>query len=256
MIRMKNIAFVIFIAVNLLVGCQIKVQHKNAAIINKEEKIIRFSGYDWLVRNPKTRQEPHNNYWNGDNVWLDKNGDLHLKLTKNTERNIWECAELRTLKKFGYGTYQWKVKGPVNSLDMNIVLGFFNYSGNNEFDEMDIEFSRWGYTHAPILNYTVWPAEKGKDKNVTDARDFAINKNQKTTHRWTRDSTSIYFQSLHGYQNKNKKLFADKKWSVPTSISKLEMPVFMNLWLFKTTGPSDQKEVEIIVHEFKFTPIR
>jgi len=32
------------------------------------------------------------------------------------------------------------------------------------------------------------------------------------------------------------------------------MPVYINLWLFQGKAPSDKKEVEIIIHQFTFTP--
>jgi hypothetical protein len=35
----------------------------------------------------------------------------------------------------------------------------------------------------------------------------------------------------------------------------LSMPIHMNLWLFKPEGPTDGKSVEIIIHEFKYTPL-
>lgn len=218
------------------------------------ETVIHFSGYDWVVKTPASRQGPHNNYWSGDNVWVDSNGRLHLRTRKQNDTGRWECAEVRCTTSFGYGTYQWKVEGAVNALDKNIVLGLFNYSGNSRFDEMDIEFSRWGHTNAPILNYTVWPATGDTGiSNVTYAKDFVMNGTY-TTHRFKRTATSVFFQSLHGFQDGNVNQFETKTWSSPTSISTLPMPIYMNLWLFDAP-PTDGNPVEIIIHEFKFTPL-
>ena len=215
---------------------------------------IQFSGYTWIVKTPTGTQGPHKNYWSGKNVWVDSNGRLHLLIQKNNDNGRWECAEVRSQVQFRYGTYQWKIEGPVNALDKNIVLGLFNYSGNSRFDEMDIEFSRWGHDDAPILNYTVWPASGDTGiSNVTYAKDFILNGTY-TTHRFKRDATSIHFQSLHGFQDGNNNLFESKTWTSPTSISTLSMPVFMNLWLFDAP-PTDGKPVEIIIHQFKFTPL-
>ena len=32
------------------------------------------------------------------------------------------------------------------------------------------------------------------------------------------------------------------------------MPIHINLWLFKGTAPKNGQEVEVIIHQFKFTP--
>ncbi len=235
----------------LLVSCGVK-KPENIAVVQpiKGQKIIKFSGYDWIVKQPPGKMGPHANYWSGENVWVDKKGRMHFSIKYNKENKRWECSEVASTVKFGYGTYQWKLEGPVNKLDKNVVFGLFNYSGKSTYDEMDIEFSKWGHDNAPILNYTIWPAEVGQPKNVTYAKDFEM-KGSYTTHRFKRTSNTLVFQSLHGFQDGDANLFESKTWSEPTSISKLEMPILMNLWLFNNP-PSDGKEIELIVHEFKF----
>lgn len=124
---------------------------------------VQFSGYTWTIRNTGTATEgPGPNVFNGSNAWVDANGRLHLKITKNTTTGKWNCAEIYSTQKFGYGTYQWQIEGAIGSFDKNIVLGLFNYSGNDRYDEMDIEFARWGNDAWPNLNYTVWPAAGGQ----------------------------------------------------------------------------------------------
>jgi hypothetical protein len=41
---------------------------------------------------------------------------------------------------------------------------------------------------------------------------------------------------------------------VPQYVSQQPMPVHINLWLFKGLAPKNGREVEVIIHEFKFTP--
>jgi hypothetical protein len=251
---MKSTVFLLALALSLSACNKAMTQPATPQdTIPNGPRTIQFSGYDWIVKAPAGKQGPHSNYWSGRNVWVDAHGRLHLKLKYNESNDRWEAAELRTTVKLGYGTYQWKLEGPVNNLDKNVVLGLFNYSGNSRFDEMDIEFSRWGHDNAPILNYTIWPATGDTGvNNVTWARDFEMNGSY-STHRFTRTNSSLTFKSLYGFQDGNKNLFASKTWKNPTSISTLEMPVFMNLWLFDAP-PTDGKDVEIIIHEFKYTP--
>jgi hypothetical protein len=213
---------------------------------------IQFSGYTWNVKNSGTAQwGPGPNYWSGANVWVDANGWLHLKITKNAN-GTWNCAEVSSTQTFGNGTYQWKVEGPVNSLDKNVVLGLFNYSGRDGFDEMDIEFAKWGRAGNKPLNYTVYPGVSGSTFHVTS--DFTMTGTY-TTHRFARTSSSVVFKSLGGFVDNDTNLFKTATCtSPPYSISTLAMPIYMNLWLFQGKAPFNGSSVEIVIHEFKFIP--
>lgn len=217
---------------------------------------VQFSGYTWNVRNTGSATEgPGPNIFNGSNAWVDSNGWLHLKISKNTSTGKWNCAEIYNTQNFGYGTYQWQVEGAIGSFDKNIVLGLFNYSGNNAFDEMDIEIARWGNSSWPNLNYTVWPATGTSGQSTWSYTQFFTSTGStNTTHRFTRNSSSVVFKSMNGFTNDDTNLFASATCSSPTwSVSTLGMPVHMNLWLYSGLAPSDGNEVEIIIRNFKFT---
>lgn len=233
-------------------------QKKNSDKLTANESasvIINFSGYTWLVKNSgTTRIGPGPNFWTKNNVWVDGNGWLHLRIAKNATGKKWLCAEVQSTQSFGYGTYQWQVEGAIDKFDKNIVLGLFNYSGNDGFDEMDIEFARWGNPLYPNLNYTVWPAQTG-NTNYSYTQEFSLTGTY-TTQRFTRSSNSVIFKSLGGFYNDDTNLFATATCtSPPKSISTLAMPVYMNLWLFKGRAPSNGQGEEIIIHSFTYTPL-
>lgn len=117
--------------------------------ISRDSSTLFFSGYTWRITNPNSLQEPGPNYWSRGNVWVDDSGFLNLRISKNPKTNRWECAQVVSEEDFGYGTYSWQVEGAIDELDKNVVLGLFNYSGNDGHDEMDIEFefARWGIVH-------------------------------------------------------------------------------------------------------------
>ncbi|WP_379664209.1 glycoside hydrolase family 16 protein [Pseudopedobacter beijingensis] len=217
---------------------------------------IYFSGYTWEIKEPSTPVGPGPNYWSGDNVWVDENGWLHLRIRKNPVTNIWECAEVSATTNFGYGTFQWKIDGPLSTLDKNVVLGLFNYSGNDRYDEMDIEFARWGNDAWDILNYTVWPATGSLDTIPgVHTANFTMSGTY-STHRFKRTADSVVFKSMHGFQDDDTYMFENKTFTSPsTSISTLSMPILMNLWLYEGNAPSDGQSVEIVIHEFKYTPL-
>jgi hypothetical protein len=215
---------------------------------------ITFAGYTWNVTSTTGTQGPGPNHWSSNNAYVDANGYLHMKLTHNTANNTWDCSQITMTQSLGYGTYQWKVEGRLDTLDKNVVFGLFNYSGNDGFDEMDIEFSRWGYTTNNMLAYTIYPQTGSTATRVTWNTNFTQSGTY-TTHRFTRTSSSIVLKSLAGFQDGDTNLFATKSWSSPTSISTLAMPVMINLWLFHAVPPTNGSNVEIIIHDFKFTPL-
>jgi len=220
-----------------------------------EPKTLKFAGYTWKIRSKRGGPGPNN--WSEKNAFVDKNGFLHLKLTQDTLTHTWDCSEVIMTEKLGYGTYQWKIDGRIDTLDHNIVFGLFNYSGEDLHDEMDIEFSKWGHPeNDKNLNYTIWPASGVTvPKNVEYAQPFSLSGTY-TTHRFKRTEKALTFTSLNGFQDGDKNIFATKTWEAPkTSISQLEMPVFINLWLFKGKAPVNNKDVEIVIRDFKFIPL-
>lgn len=254
--------FYVLICLLILASCARKIINPekdktpiSAAQYGNLVDTINFSGYTWRVRKPSNAQGPGPNYWSGANVWVDEKGGLHLLIKKNETTNHWECAEVSTLKKLGYGTYQWQVEGALSTFDKNIVLGLFNYSGNDRFDEMDIEIARWGNDTYPNLNYTIYP-ETGK---AADSKSFTQNfsfGDVQTTQRFKRTSTQVTLKSLIGFHDDDTGLFASKTFGVAdVPVSSLEMPVFINLWLFEGKAPSNGKSVEVVIKNFKFSPL-
>ena len=213
---------------------------------------IQFSGYTWNVKNG-AHLGPGPNYWSRNNVWVDANGFLHLKITEDSATGKWYCAEVSTQQTFGFGKWQFWVEGRIDKMDKNVVLGLFNYSGNDGFDEMDIEWARWGNASYPNCNYTVWPAEKGF-KNYSHVKEVSLS-GKNTTQRFTRTDSTVTFQSLQGFTNGNNNQFAYAICTdPPKSISTLAMPAYINLWLMNGLPPSNKEEVEIIIHKFSYTP--
>jgi hypothetical protein len=80
-------------------------------------------------------------------------------------------------------------------LDRNVVLGLFNYGGQDGTKEIDIEFGQWGNPGADRGHYTVWPNEfVAGYSNSTQSFPVSLNGDY-TTHRFLWDSDQITFQS-------------------------------------------------------------
>jgi hypothetical protein len=221
------------------------------------ERAIQFSGYEWTVRDSDL-SGPGPNKWSGSNVWLDNDGDLHLKITHTNDD--WYSAEVTTTQRFGFGKYQFQVIGQIDQLDPNVVLGLFNYPtedvGPDGTNEIDIEYAHWGNPEWPIGNFTVWPAQTGFDP-ASQTYPVELNGTY-TTQRFTWESQQIFFQSLHGHEDNDENEIANwlfKPDEPLKYIPQQAMPVHINLWLFEGQTPLDGNEVEIIIHSFTFTPL-
>jgi hypothetical protein len=259
---MKKSCFSIFFLV--LFGCT-----KNTNIImphsamqsgnaNNIQSTLQFAGRVWDVTNATVGKiGPGPNYFAANNVWVDTSGNLHLMIKRNLANRKWYCAQLSTQQSLGYGTYQFWVEGAIDKLDKNVVLGLFNYSGHDGYDEMDIEMARWGNANNANLNYTVYPDWDDRNSGFTPqsfSQNMLLNGTY-STHRFRRTASFVRYQSLNGFTNANTNAFAAFTVNKPPfSVSKYNMPVFMNLWLFTGKAPSDGKDVEVIIHAFNYMP--
>lgn len=217
---------------------------------------LQFAGLQWRVRSTG-EGGPGPNLWDEKHVWVDEQGALHLKLAPRDGR--WASAEVSTVEKLGFGTYEFRIDGPIDQLDRNVVLGLFNYPpaaiGASGTHEIDIEFARWGHPKAPIGNYTVWPVAADV-KQTTHSFEFKLNGTY-TTHRFEWRKEKIAFESLHGHVDGKGMLFADwtfEPQDATQRISREPMPVHLNLWCFEGRPPTDGKPVEIVIRGFRYTP--
>ena len=142
---------------------------------------IYFSGYNWRVKFSRTdKVGPGNNYFSDleENVWLDEQGQLHLKITERDGK--WYCAEVILEESFGYGTYIFHLASKVDQLDENIVVGLFTWDDCYDIQygnrEIDIEFSRWSNPNKDEnAQFVVQPHEKtGNKHEFTVQQDVEI----------------------------------------------------------------------------------
>lgn len=220
---------------------------------------ISFSGYKWYVKGG-TSLGPGPNNWTAQNVWVDSAGKLHLRISFNVATQKWECAEVWSTTSMGFGKYEWFVEGRIDQLDKNVVFGLFNYPtaaiGPDGTNEIDIEYSKWGDDASNIGNFGVYPA-----KLISNYYDWSTSfpvslTGTYTTQRFTWSSSSINFQSLHGWTTGNTnqifaKTFAPSNTKAKSYIPQKAEPVHMNLWLMRGLAPSNNTPVEVIISKFQ-----
>lgn len=249
----------------LTVGCKKKVQAQDgitsspitvtdgvAPETSSTATTVRFSGYTWTIKNgPGIGPGPNN--WSSNNAWVDSNGWMHLKLSYDEASGKWLCAGITSNETFSYGTFQWKIQGPVSTLDKNVVAGLFHYNGPDGYNEMDVEFARWGNPDKPNVNYSVYPAPGSTIPSQHFRDNWTQTDGTSSTHRYTWTSDSVVFKSMNGMYDDDTNLFSTHTFKTPaTSIPSASLPVKMNLWCFKGLAPSNGQNVEVVIKEFKY----
>jgi hypothetical protein len=213
---------------------------------------VSFSGYTWYIENTQQPCNPGPNYWSNspENVWVDENGWLHLKITQRNGK--WYCAELTTIQTLGYGTYAFYLASRTDNLDKNVVLGLFAYKDDTH--EVDIEFSKWGITNNQNGWFTVQPPPYIDGKNQK-AFNFELSGDY-TTHYFTWSRRSIYFESFHGHYPVGTQPQGNviESFTSYQRVSAQGVKAHINLWLYKGLAPSDGLPTEVVIKSFTYTP--
>jgi hypothetical protein len=220
---------------------------------------ITWGGLQWNVKSHLS-QKPGPNNWSAANVTVDGNGDLHLAITN--VGGTWFCSEVWTNATFGFGTFQWQIRTPIDQLDPNVVLGLFLYGppalGPDGTHEIDFEYSRFGATTGDDGRWTVWPNTLVTPNPPAGARtpfSIALGTDPTTTSRFDWESTNVAFTALSGLQPVGSATGVLGSWAYqpadPTSsISQSPMPVHMNLYLFGGSPPTNGQGLEVVIHSF------
>ncbi|MEJ6023552.1 glycoside hydrolase family 16 protein [Ramlibacter sp. PS4R-6] len=213
---------------------------------------VVFSGHTFQVRSGAGGPGP--NTWSTQNVWVDGNGWLHLKISQQAGQ--WTAAEVYTTEALGFGTYQFKIAGHPEALDDNVVLGLFNYPtpdvGPDGTNEIDIEFATWGGAQPQHGNWTVWPATAATPLATHPWNPLSTT--GASTHQFTWSAKSVAFQSLDGKRKVASWNYAPR--NAAAVVPQQAMPLHMNFWLFQGQAPTDAQEAEIVVTQFTFTARR
>lgn len=193
------------------------------------------------------------------NVTVDGDGFLHVRIANSG--GTWTSSELFTTDRLNFGTYQWQVDGPIDTLDKNVVLGLFPYGpaaniGSDKTNEIDIEYSRWGQADGPNGDWTNYPASGPTIGELSYT--FSLGGMTLSTSRFTWSSSSITDALLTGLQPVDGSTGLIKTWTYAPStpsvnIAQQALPLGMNLWCFDAP-PSDSRPVEIVIRDFVFVP--
>ncbi len=208
---------------------------------------IKFSGHEWAIKDGDYLG-PGPNYFSSshENIWVDDQGCLHLKITKRDEN--WYCAEVYLMQSLGFGTYIFQISSRVDLLDKNVVGSPFIYQDDTH--ELDVEFSRWGVDGGANAQFVVQPYF-----NPGNQEQFSISLPENTsTHIIEWQSEIVSFKSSQGHNLKPPFEQVIHQWEyvggdVPSESDEL---AHINLWLLDGQAPSDNTEAEMVIKSFTF----
>ena len=214
---------------------------------------IFFSGYHWLVKDSAgERIGPGPNHFSDSdrNVWVDREGQLHLRISRN-ERS-WNCAEVYSRESFGYGRFVVYLSGRIDRLEPNTVFGLFTWddkSPRTHNREMDIEFSRWtnlGWNG----QFTVSPFHFPQNRH---RYSFNLSQADNLTTQiiyWRLDSISFITARGHTPDPSGEEIINSWRYSSPDHIPRpRDLRFRFNHWLYLGIPPADPSE--IVVNHFE-----
>jgi hypothetical protein len=208
-------------------------------------KKLDFSGYEWLVRQTPGSPAGTPNQYASDNVWVDEQGFLHLRIRKTPAG--WTSAEVSLASSLGYGSYRFVVSD-ISCLEPPVVLAISSWDGSGPDREMDIEISRWGELAGKNSQYVVQPYDVAA--NVVRFLSPA----GRLTYSFDWEPGRVAFRTVRGAGSRaNANLVAAHVFTsgVPSPGSET---VRLNLYVFDDRRVRIQHGVEVIVEKFEYLP--
>ena len=218
-------------------------------------RLLSFAGYNWQVKSSEGQVGPGPNFFSDreEDVFVDAEGRLHLRIVNRDGH--WFATEVVNTENLGYGLYSFHLVTPVDQLDPNIILGLFTWDDNapqENYREIDIEFSRWSQPENDNAQYVVQPWQKSANIH----RFNVVLGNQTSTHSFLWQPTGIIFQSSYGDQTATSSPADIQSWvyggddNPPPGNENVRI----NLWLNNGAAPIDEQDSEVIISNFTFTP--
>ena len=203
--------------------------------------IVEFSGFPWRLRTAPSSRGGQNLY-SPSNIVIDEQGAMHLHISKTDED--WNCAEASLTRNFGYGTYEFVVRG-LETLEPAAVFGMFTYdyaSGALRNREMDIEISQWGDPAQKNAQYALQPFDVPTNVHRFNAPAGTLT----FSLRWEQGRVS--FRTLHGATEVSEHAFTSGV--PPPGIESIRVA----LYIYRAALVKLQNPMEVVIERFTYYP--
>ncbi|MBC8424295.1 hypothetical protein H8E07_09250, partial [bacterium] len=220
---------------------------------------VDFAGRTWRVKGPGV-YGPGNNAFctNADCAWVDGEDRLHLALRDRGA--IWTSSEVALEEALGYGDYVLTTVGRLDQIDIQAVLGIFlweygpcwdeGYLWWNPYNEIDVEYSRWGFYANDIGQCVAQPYDYPGNISRFDAV-FGAEEVASHAMRWLPDR--VEWRVWRGGPGDEAPETMIHAWTYAgPHIPRPEQPrMHLNLWKLGGDPSSDQ---EVVFQDFTFVP--
>jgi hypothetical protein len=189
---------------------------------------------------------------------VDGDDDLHMTIQRIG--STWYSTEVVLEEALGYGDYIFTTVGRLDLLHENTVFGLFvwqygpcwgeEYLWWNAYNEIDIEFSRWGNPGNSIGQFVAQPYDWGGNISRFDA---TFSDEELTSHAFNWLADRVEFRSWRGGPDDEAPENMIHSWIYTgPHIPRPEQPrVHINLWQLNG-GPGIYQET--VLDEFTFVP--
>jgi hypothetical protein len=222
-------------------------------------RTVDFASRSWRVKGPGIFG-PGINYFGHtfNDVWVDDADRLHLVV--RNQGTTWICSEVVLEEALGYGDYVVTTEGRLDLVDPQTVLGIFlwsygpcwdeSYTWWNAFNEVDIEYSRWGDPGASIAQFVAQPYWYPGNVERFDVT-FADDEVMSHAMRWLPDR--IEYRVWRGGPDDEDATTLVHAWTYEgPHVSRPEQPrLHLNFWKLEGTPAGDQ---EVVFRDFRFVP--
>lgn len=200
---------------------------------------ILFSDFEWDIKDSMHGVGPGPNVFSGrtEDIFVDEAGLLNLRTTEHN--GTWHSTEAVLSKPLGHGTYEYRVRTPLDSLDPQAVFSGFIYQ--DDLHEFDIEFSKrmvGGGGAQFVVQPLVIPGHRKRFASPAGP----------SVHRIAWEPGLVRFESEEAGTGATIWTYAGRRW-MPDPARAL---FIFNLWLYRGRAP--QKHDEVVVESFTFVP--
>ncbi|HYI92402.1 MAG TPA: hypothetical protein VEX68_02565 [Bryobacteraceae bacterium] len=203
--------------------------------------VVDFSDYQWRLRDAPSSRGGANVY-SSSNISVDDQGAMRLRISKREKD--WSCAEASLTRNFGYGTYEFVVRG-LDTLEPAAAFEMFTYdyaSGALRNREMNMQISRWGDPANKNAQYALQPYEVPTNVHRFNAPAGTLT----FSLRW--EQGRITFRTRRGSTDVSEHAFT--AGVPPPGIESMRVA----LYVYRAAVSKLQHPMEVVIERFTYYP--
>ena len=194
------------------------------------------------------------NNWTSNNVMLNSDGTIDMRLTRDTFGNWW-CAQVQTQQNYSFGNFTFFVNASIDRFDPNVLLRLYTKGSNDQSNGIIIDIGSFGQTNVSAHNlwYTVYPNTTNESISSSSSRIPTLTGTY-TTHRfnWMTNIVTIEaeYDNNHPANIFRRFNYYSTNTSWATSVPQIPAPVFISLCTYNGSTPMNGQEVDVNIRQF------